>query len=58
MMAKKRILVWRRNQKLELLNLGVRMDCGDSGAVYLTHEQAADLADQLKSMLEADGEDL
>jgi hypothetical protein len=27
--------------------IGVRMDCGDSGTVYLTREQAAELADQL-----------
>ena len=27
--------------------IGVRMDCGDSGTVYLTREQAADLSEQL-----------
>lgn len=28
--------------------VGVRMDSGDSGTVYLTHKQALDLAEQLK----------
>jgi len=27
--------------------IGVRMDCGDSGVVYMTREQAKDLAEQL-----------
>jgi hypothetical protein len=27
--------------------IGVRMDCGDSGTVYLTREQAKDLSEQL-----------
>ncbi len=30
--------------------IGVRMDCGDSGTVYLTREQAADLSEQLAEM--------
>jgi hypothetical protein len=31
--------------------IGIRMDCGDSGTVYCTREQAADLAAQLQDML-------
>jgi len=44
--------IWLMEDGPEPHTLGIRMDCGDSGAVYLTHEQAADLANQLKSMLE------
>lgn len=32
--------------------IGIRMDSGDSGTVYLTHAQARDLAEQLSSMAE------
>lgn len=28
-------------------HIGIRLDCGDSGVVYLTHKQAKDLAEQL-----------
>jgi len=49
--------IWLMNDGPEPHTLGIRMDCGDSGVVYLTHEQAADLADQLKSMLEVKGPD-
>lgn len=31
--------------------IGIRMDCGDSGVVYVTKEQAKDLAEQLLSFL-------
>ncbi len=31
--------------------IGVRMDCGDSGAVYLTQAQAADLHEQLSNFV-------
>jgi hypothetical protein len=44
--------VWLMEDGEEPSVIGVRMDCGDSGTVYLTRDQAADLADQLKSMLE------
>ena len=27
--------------------IGIRLDCGDSGVVYLSREQAKELADQL-----------
>ena len=49
--------IWLMEDGPEPHTLGIRMDCGDSGVVYLTHEQAADLADQLKSMLEVKGPD-
>jgi hypothetical protein len=31
--------------------IGIRMDCGDSGTVYVTKAQAKDLAEQLLSFL-------
>lgn len=43
--------IWLMEDGSEPHVLGLRMDCGDSGTVYLTREQAADLADQLKLML-------
>ena len=30
--------------------IGVRLDCGDSGTVYLTYDQAKELASQLLEM--------
>jgi hypothetical protein len=32
--------------------IGIRLDCGDSGVVYLSREQAADLHFQLTRFLE------
>jgi hypothetical protein len=31
--------------------IGIRMDCGDSGTVYVSRKQAAELAAQLQDML-------
>jgi hypothetical protein len=31
--------------------IGIRMDCGDSGTVYVSRDQAKDLAEQLQSIL-------
>lgn len=31
--------------------IGVRMDCGDSGTVYLSHAQAEELVHQLNSLI-------
>jgi hypothetical protein len=42
--------IWLMEDGPEPHILGIRMDCGDSGVVYLTREQAADLEEQLKSM--------
>jgi hypothetical protein len=39
--------IWTMQDGQEPYVIGVRMDCGDSGTVYLTREQAAELADQL-----------
>jgi hypothetical protein len=39
--------IWLMGDGAEPHVLGVRMDCGDSGVVYLTREQAKDLAEQL-----------
>lgn len=33
--------------------IGIRMDSGDSGVVYLTREQAADLSEQLAKFISA-----
>jgi hypothetical protein len=33
--------------------IGVRMDCGDAGTVYLTHSQAKELAKQLTALTAA-----
>lgn len=40
-------LVWTMADGDEPFVVGVRLDCGDSGTVYLTREQAADLSSQL-----------
>jgi hypothetical protein len=32
--------------------IGIRMDCGDSGTVYVTREQAVDLAAQLTAIVD------
>jgi hypothetical protein len=31
--------------------IGIRMDCGDSGTVYVSRDQAKELAEQLQSIL-------
>ncbi len=35
--------------------IGMRMDCGDGGVVYLTYAQAHDLASQLQSFISPTG---
>jgi hypothetical protein len=32
--------------------IGVRMDCGDSGTVYMSRDQAKDLVEQLQDVLQ------
>lgn len=44
-------LVWLMADGNEPHVIGIRMDCGDSGTVYLTRDQAKNLAEQLLDML-------
>jgi hypothetical protein len=41
-------LIWLMQDGEEPHVIGVRLDSGDAGVVYLTRQQALDLADQLK----------
>lgn len=43
--------IWIMTDGEEPHAIGVRMDCGDSGAVYLTRAQAAELAQGLTAIL-------
>lgn len=43
--------IWLMEDGKEPHVIGVRMDCGDSGAVYLTREQAKDLSAQLSEFI-------
>lgn len=43
--------IWSMETKEGLI--GIRFDCGDSGTLYVTKEQAADLLAQLDSYLDA-----
>jgi hypothetical protein len=42
--------IWTMGDGDEPNVIGIRMDCGDSGTVYVTREQAVELATQLLSM--------
>ena len=44
--------IWLMRDGEEPYVIGLRMDCGDSGTVYLTREQAAFLAKELVKFLE------
>lgn len=39
--------IWLMEDGPESHPIGVRLDCGDSGTVYLSRQQAQDLAEQL-----------
>ncbi len=42
--------IWTMQDGEEPYIIGVRMDCGDAGTVYLTRKQAKDLAEQLRTI--------
>ena len=44
--------IWLMGDGQEPFVIGMRLDCGDSGVVYLTRDQARDLKSQLGWMLE------
>lgn len=44
--------IWIMNDGPRPHTIGIRMDSGDSGVVYLTHQQAIDLSNQLKHFAE------
>lgn len=44
--------IWLMEDGKEPHRIGVRMDCGDSGTVYLTREQAKFLATELLRFIE------
>lgn len=41
--------IWTMLDGPEPHTIGIRLDCGDSGVVYVTPSQAKDLIEQLKS---------
>lgn len=41
--------IWLMEDGEEPHVIGIRLDCGDSGVIYVTREQAMDLAKQLMS---------
>jgi hypothetical protein len=43
--------IWTMEDGPESHPIGIRLDCGKSGTVYLSREQAAELAEQLQSYL-------
>jgi hypothetical protein len=43
--------IWLMEDGPETHPIGIRMDCGDSGTVYVSKEQAAELASQLNAFL-------
>jgi len=45
-------LIWLMMDGEEPHCIGIRMDCGDSGTVYVTRQQAEDLIGQLRGMLD------
>lgn len=48
--------IWLMEDGEEPHTIGIRMDCGDSGTVYVTHEQAQDLVEQLQIFLGAEAD--
>lgn len=45
--------IWLMEDGPESHPIGIRLDCGDSGAVYLSKLQARDLAEQLNDFIGA-----
>ena len=43
--------IWLMEDGPESHPIGIRMDCGDSGTVYVSREQAAELSSQLTAFL-------
>lgn len=42
--------IWTMVDGPESHPIGIRLDCGDGGAVYVSKEQALDLAEQLNNI--------
>jgi len=43
--------IWLMEDGPDTHPIGVRLDCGDSGTVYMSREQALDLAHQIQTFV-------